>query len=92
MRNPARSLGNVMSEPDDTYAFYLKDLICLAKERARDARLGADKALGDERAFQSGVLMGWYSIISMMQSQAKAFDIPLEAIGLDDIDPDRDLT
>ncbi len=81
-----------MSKSDDTYSLYLKDLIYLAKERARDAKLGADKASGDERMFQSGVLMGWYSIISMMQSQAKAFDIPLEVIGLDDIDPDRDLT
>lgn len=81
-----------MNESDDTYALYLRDLVSLAKEQAREAKLRENNASGDERTFQSGILMGWYSIISLMQSQAKAFDIPLEALGLDDIDPDRDLT
>jgi hypothetical protein len=80
-----------MNGSDDTYALYLKDLIHLAKESARQAKLRVDNASGDERTFQSGVLMGWYSIISLMQSQATAFDIPLDTLGLDDIDPDRDL-
>jgi hypothetical protein len=81
-----------MTGSEDSYSLYLKDLVYLAKERARGAKLAASTASGDERAFHEGVLMGWYSIISMMQSQANAFGIPMEAIGLDDIDPDRDLT
>jgi len=81
-----------MTEADEAYFLYLKDLVHLAKERARTAKLDASAASGDERAFRDGVLMGWYSIISMMQSQASAFGIPTEALGLDDIDPDRDLT
>lgn len=81
-----------MTEADEAYFLYLKDLVHLAKERARTAKLDASAASGDEQAFRDGVLMGWYSIISMMQSQASAFGIPTEALGLDDIDPDRDLT
>jgi hypothetical protein len=81
-----------MSDSDDAYFLYLKDLVYLAKERARGAKLEASTASGDERAFRDGVLMGWYSIISMMQSQANAFGIPMDTLGLDDIDPDRELT
>jgi hypothetical protein len=81
-----------MTGSDDAYFLYLKDLVYLAKEQARAAKLDAATASDNERAFRQGVLMGWYSIISMMQSQANAFGIPMHALGLDDIDPDRDLT
>ncbi|HEX8705449.1 MAG TPA: hypothetical protein VF815_41835 [Myxococcaceae bacterium] len=81
-----------MTESDESYFLYLKDLVQLAKERARAAKLEASNASDDERAFRNGVLMGWYSIISMMQSQANAFGIPTQSLGLDDIDPDSDLT
>lgn len=81
-----------MSGPDDTFSLYLKDLVYLAKERARSAKLAVDTAPEEQREFRSGVLMGWYSLIAMMQSQARAFGIPLDSLGLEDIDPERDLT
>jgi hypothetical protein len=88
----ASPLSDAMTGSDDAYFLYLKDLVHLAKERARSAKLDASAASDDERAFREGVLMGWYSIISTMQSQANAFGIPMQALGLDDIDPERDLT
>ncbi len=89
---PGPSLGDAMTESDESYFLYLKDLVQLAKERAHAAKREASAASSDERAFRNGVLMGWYSIISMMQSQANAFGIPLQALGLDDIDPENELT
>lgn len=45
----------------------------------------------DAAAFQNGVVMGHYHVLSTMRSQALAFGIPLEDLNLHDIDPDREL-
>jgi hypothetical protein len=41
--------------------------------------------------YDSGKLMAYYAVISLLQQQAKAFEIPLKEIGLDGITPDIDL-
>ena len=42
-------------------------------------------------AYNLGYLMAWHEIVSLMQSQATQFNIDLQSIGLEGIDPERDL-
>jgi len=35
--------------------------------------------------------MGFHEVVSLMQEQAIAFGIPLDAIGLEGVEPERDL-
>ena len=70
------------------YESYCLDLGTLVRETAMDARERHQKQNTD---FSSGYLMGMYRIITLMQQQAEAFGMPLEAINLDGLDPDEDL-
>ena len=79
---------------DKKYQYYLFDLGLLIKQRALEARQQRDVITDDdsERLFQSGRIIAFNGVISIMQQQAEGFDIPLSEIQLDDIEPDRDLT
>ncbi|QDU62780.1 hypothetical protein Pan216_36500 [Planctomycetes bacterium Pan216] len=44
-----------------------------------------------ESSHDISYLMAYHEIVSLMQSQAHAFGIPLEEIALGDIDPEREL-
>jgi hypothetical protein len=83
-----------MKQKDSKYKFYLYDLGELIKERALEAKAQRDaydeRSL--EREFQSGRVMAFNEIISLIQQQAEGFDIPLEELRLHDLEPDRDLT
>lgn len=80
------------TETVDQAALYLRDLGALVKERALEARRAKDEAKGDEGYdVQLGRLMALQEIVSLMQEQAASFEIPLEQICLDDIDPYDDL-
>ncbi|MDD1622369.1 MAG: hypothetical protein LUQ11_12910 [Methylococcaceae bacterium] len=70
------------------YENYLYDLGILIREMAVESKLAATQKQTD---FATGYMDGFHRIVSLMQQQAKAFDIPLENIGLDGIDPDVDL-
>jgi hypothetical protein len=76
------------------YAHYLFDLGLYIKERALDARRERDSLPkgSSEREFQSGRLLAFNEVISIMQQHAEGMDIPLADLRLDEIDPDRDLT
>ncbi len=71
---------------------YLKDLIYLLKENALEA-VGNTKKLAkkEDLEFSQGYSTAYYEVISLLQNQAQAFNIPLEELGLDDINPDKDL-
>lgn len=71
---------------------YLYDLGLLLKERALAARRQRDELPLEslERAFQSGRVIAFNEVISIMQQQAEGFEIALSDLRLDDID--RDLT
>lgn len=70
------------------YQNYLKDLGVLVKELALEAKQqAADKGTD----FSTGYMAGFHRVVSLMQQQAEAFDIPFEEIGLDKIDADEDL-
>ena len=73
-------------------SLYLRDLGALVKEKALDAQRAKEVAEGgDEYDVQLGRLMALQEVVSLMQEQAASFEIPLEQLGLDDIDPYDDL-
>jgi hypothetical protein len=74
------------------HSLYLLDLGRLVSERASDAKHDKEAATGaEDGAYAAGRLMGLHEVVSLMQEQAVAFGIPLKDIGLEGIDPERDL-
>ena len=75
-----------------TEANYLRDLGCLLRDAAREAKRDADSARGTKnKEWKSGYSFAYMEVISLMQQQADAFGLPLENLALDGIDPERDL-
>lgn len=76
------------------HADYLFDLGLLIKERALEARRQRDESRegSSEREFNSGRVLAFNEVISIMQQQAEALGIPWSDLRLDDVEPDRDLT
>jgi hypothetical protein len=70
---------------------YVRDLGVLIKEKALEAKKESRSSPEGERAFALGRLMAFHEVISLMQQQARAFGITLEELGLDDIQPEKDL-
>jgi hypothetical protein len=76
----------------DTYENYMRDLGGLLRDLALEARRDRDAARGSaDESFRSGYLMAFHCVISLLQQQAAAFQIPLEGIRLADLDPEADL-
>jgi hypothetical protein len=75
-----------------THANYLRDLGHLIREAGEQAKNDSDQASESNRLFQQGRLMAYYEVLSLMQQQAEAFQLPLRDLALDGLDPDRDLT
>ncbi|WP_053332671.1 hypothetical protein [Candidatus Jidaibacter acanthamoebae] len=69
-------------------SFY-EDTINLLKENAFEAI--KDKLENQEDSFKKGIAFGYYEVFHLFQQQAEAFNISLKEVGLDDIDPERDL-
>jgi hypothetical protein len=68
----------------DTHQNYLGDLGQLLKEMALEARRRhRDSPPGPDADFQSGVVMAYVQVISLMQSHARAFELPLGAFFID---------
>jgi hypothetical protein len=77
----------------EQYRLNLFDLGLIIKERALDARRKRDELprKSGDRDFQSGRVIAFNEVISIMQQQAQGFGIALTELRLDDIEPDRDL-
>jgi uncharacterized membrane protein YccC len=75
-----------------THANCLRDLGHLIREAGEQAKNDSDQASESNRLFQQGRLMAYYEVLSLMQQQAEAFQLPLRDLALDGLDPDRDLT
>ncbi len=76
----------------DAFKHYLRDLGFLVREQAKAAKLRALETKDDpSHDFELGQSFAWYSVVSLMQQQAVAFEIPLVELALDGVDPDRDL-
>jgi hypothetical protein len=78
---------------NDTYRNYLFDVGYYIKERAIEAVKERDKKEkgSSEYEFQSGRIMAFNEVVSIMQQHAEGFGISLESLQLADIEPDRDL-
>ena len=73
----------------DRYAYYLRDLGYLLKERALEAKRKSDES--PDEPFAIGISMAYYEVISLMRNQAISFEIPLEDLCLSDVVPERDI-
>jgi hypothetical protein len=78
-------------EPTSTHARYLFDLGRLLRAEAQEAHDRVEATPGAKSDFAAGEMMTWASVLSIMQPQAVAFDLPLSELGLDGLDPERDL-
>lgn len=81
-----------MSCHNDRYRLYLRDLGLQLKEYALQARQQREQSRGSEsESYYLGELHAYHGVISLIQQEAKVFEIALEELRLDDIDPDHDL-
>jgi hypothetical protein len=71
------------------HANLLRDLADLLRGEATAARTTAREQ--PEDAFAQGEAHAFYCVMSLLQQQAAAFDVPLEDIALGGFDADRDL-
>jgi len=71
---------------------YLYDLGRLLLERALEAKKEREDAREKQESdFHAGKLLAYNEVISLVQQQALAFQLPLEFLGLDKINPDKHL-
>jgi hypothetical protein len=76
----------------NVYLAYVFDVGYDIKVRALEAQEERDStAAAEDRAFQSGRVMAFNEVISIMQQNAEGLGIPLSDIRLDAIVPDHDL-
>jgi hypothetical protein len=68
---------------------YLHDLGVLIREIAVEAKSKAEA--GGRNDFEVGYMAAFHRVVSLMQQQAEAFNLPLEKIALDNLDPDEEL-
>lgn len=79
-----------MSNTDPSvYEDYLRDLGVLIRELAVEAKANTDD--GKRTEFTVGYLAAFHRVVSLMQQQAEAFNLPAEVISLEGLDPDEDL-
>jgi len=77
-----------MNMADHTFEHYLFGLGVLVREHATEAKINHEQNPDD---FSLGQLIAWHRIVSLMKSQAFAYNIDDKKLGLEGIDPDRDL-
>lgn len=75
----------------NTFANYLLDLGNLLKEDALDVKREHSLAAAADREFLGGKLLAYNEVLSLMLSQAAAFQIDPKSLGLADFDPDKEL-
>jgi hypothetical protein len=77
---------------NDIHKNYLFDLGYLLRERALDAKQEFESARGSpNESFYSGRLMAYYEVMSLLIGQAFSFELPIDDLHLEGLDPDRDL-
>lgn len=76
---------------NEKFKRYITYTITLLKKRAREAKRDADNPKSGFEAYTQGIIMGYYSIITILKQQAFAFCIDQKELGLADIEPDIDL-
>jgi hypothetical protein len=77
---------------DGGYQNYLSDLGHLLRAQAMEAKQSLAAARSSDReVFEAGRLTGYYEVLSLLISQATAFQLSLADLRLEGLDPDRDL-
>jgi hypothetical protein len=76
---------------DESLQHYVHDLVRLVRDQALGARADRDQAAAPDIDFANGRLMAYHEVVSLMQQQAEAFGIGLADLGLDAVNPERDL-
>lgn len=77
---------------DKLHRNYLFDLDYLLREQALGAKQAAQAARGtSDESFQSGRLLAYYEVLSLLVNQARTFELPVEDLHLCGMEPDRDL-
>lgn len=70
---------------------YLVEIVSLIKEQALIAKNHVDGLKGRYEEYPEGMIMGYYSILTLMKHEAFAFRLDQQEVGLADINPERDL-
>jgi hypothetical protein len=76
---------------DKKFKGYIIDTITLLKEQAREAKKDADNPKEGFKDYAQGIIMGYYSIITLLKHQAFTFCLDQKELGLADVIPDIDL-
>jgi hypothetical protein len=76
----------------DSHQNYLRDLGDHLRRMGEEARDAVAASSDDDRIFQQGRRMAYVEVLSLMEQQAAAFDLPLSDLALDGFDAARDLT
>jgi hypothetical protein len=76
----------------DTHRHYLHDLGAELRDMALDAKRRAEAAAGTgDATFEQGRASAYYEVLSLMETQAKAFALPSEDLHFEGFSADRDL-
>ena len=67
---------------------YLRDLVGLIVEKAKEAKQERDSSNTD---YDLGRLMAYHEVVSLIQQQAEVFDLSPDEIGMPSINPDLEL-
>lgn len=78
-------------EMANLHALYLGDLGYLIREAGEAVKDDVAAANEEDRLFEQGRQMAYYEVLSLMQQQANAFELPLDDIRLNGLDPERDV-
>lgn len=76
---------------NELFKKYIISTIILLKELARQAKTDADHPKNGFEDYNKGVIIGYYSIITLLKQESFAFRIDQKELGLADIKPDVDL-
>jgi hypothetical protein len=87
-RQGSRAKGGTNMDTD-TYKNYFRDLVYLLRETGAEARRKS-RETGKMCEFEQGRAMAYVEVLSLMQSQAVAFQLPREDLLLAGFDPERD--
>lgn len=77
---------------NESYKHFSRDCANLLKQMAKEAKRRATEAKGTtDESYQLGSLMAYHAVLSLLQQQARSFQIPLGELDLADIEPEKDL-
>jgi hypothetical protein len=86
------SAGDDREQQDDLHRLYLYDLGSFLRIAALEAKAACDAARDTQsESLQCGRALAYYEVLSLLIAQAGAFELPIEDLHLEGLDPDRDL-